>query len=294
MFLVIILYALLALTFILAKNAVQYSSPCFLIGFRMIIAGVCLLGYYKLRYKKQAIVHSRDIWLFVKTSFFHIYCAFVLEFWALQYLTALKTNIIYASTPFLSALMSHWLLNERLNWQKVTAITIGFCGLLPVIFTTSTTQELSMEIGRVSVPEIVLFIAVISSLYAWFLVKQLMDKNYQLSFINGFTMLTGGVLSMLTSCVVEDVWHAVSDWPAFLWWIALLIIAANLCFYNLYGWLLHTYSITFITFAGFLCPLFGVLYEWLFMGGIITWHYYVSIASITVGLTLFYLQERRP
>lgn len=291
MFFIVALYAILAITFILAKNALYYSAPCFLIGFRMLVAGVFLLVYCRLTEKKHLTINSEDRWLFTKAAFFHIYCAFILEFWALQYLSALKANMIYSSTPFIAALLSYWLLHERLSWQKVAGILIGLCGLLPVMITTSTTLEMCMNISRISIPEIVLFGAVVSAVYAWFLIRDLMHEGYHLGFINGMTMCVGGVFSLITSFVFEGFIPLVSDWPLFLWWVFLLIIVANLVFYNLYAWLLKSYSITLITLAGFLSPLFGILYEWVFMGGTVTWHYFVSILFVALGLYIFYCDE---
>jgi drug/metabolite transporter (DMT)-like permease len=291
MFFVILLYALLALTFILAKKALAFSAPCFLIGFRMILAGIFLVGYCFVKDRKHVNIHPHDRWLFFKTALFHVYFAFVLEFWSLQYLTALKTNIIYSATPFIAALLGYFLVNDRLSLRKIAGIVIGLLGLMPVVLIASTGAELSMEIFRISLPEMVLFGAVTSCTYAWFLVKQLMDKGYHLGFINGVAMFTGGCLSLLTSFVVEGFTPQVLNWPLFLFWVLALIFVANLIVYNLYGWLLRSYSLTFITLAGFLCPSFGVLYEWLFMDGRVTWHYGVSIIVVALGLFVFYRDE---
>jgi len=291
MILIIILYAILALTFILAKNALLYAAPCFLIGFRMTLAGGALLAYCALRDKKQFVINLGDWWLFVKAACFHIYCAFVFEFWALQYISALKANIIYSLTPFIAALLSFWILRERLTKKKIGAMVIGFCGVLPVLITTSTSIESIMEIGCISIPEMVLFIAVVSSVYAWFLIKNLMDKGYHIGFINGVTMCMGGVLSLLTSFIFERDILLVTDWRLFLFWVLLLIVAANIIFYNLYAWLLRSYSMTLLMFAGFLSPVFGVLYEYCFAEGKISWHYFVAILGIGVGLYIFYSDE---
>lgn len=290
MVLVVVLYALLALTFILAKKAVTFAQPCFLIGFRMIMAGVILIGFHLFRHEKKWVIKAGDYWLFFKTSIFHIYLAFVLEFWALQHITALKTTLIYSSTPFIAALLSYALLNERLSWQKCFGIVIGLGGLIPVLMANSTSEGVA-NIASLSLPEIVLFIAVVSSAYAWFLVKDLMKKGYSLSMINGTAMLAGGLMSLATSAVFEGLAYPVYDWVPFLGWVFALILVANVIVYNLYGWLFNRYSITFIAFSGFLCPGFGTLYEWLFMGTAITWHYFASLILVTVGLYIFYCDE---
>ncbi len=289
MILVALLYAILASTFIFAKQALAYSPPFFLIGFRMILAGIILLSYY--RYQHGPIhIKREDYGLFFRVAWFHIFCAFVLEFWALQYLSALKTTVIYSATPFITALLAFILLKESLSYKKVLGILVGLAGLLPVFIVHSTQADTS-SLWLVSVPDCVLLLAVISSAYAWFLVKQLMTKGYSLVVINGVAMLLGGILSYAISLVFEGFGHQVTNWPAFLWWVILLIIVSNVLVYNFYGYLMHRYSITFISFSGFLCPGFAALYEWLFMGGSITWHYLASLALVTAGLYIFYRDE---
>ena len=291
MVLVVFLYALLASTFIFAKKVVGCANPCFIIGFRMILAGSMLLAMQMFRNSKRLNIPRKDWWLFLKVALFHIYIAFIFEFWALQYVSALKTTLIYSSTPFIAALLSYFLLHERLSTKKFIGIGIGLCGLVPVILAATQGPEAAMEFGRISLPEIVLLCSVTSASYAWFIIKDLMQRGHSLIVINGTAMLVGGVLSMITSILFEGLQHPVNNWPYFLLWVFLLIFVSNIVFYNLYGWLLKRYSITFLTFSGFLCPGFGTIYEWLFMGGGITWHYPASLLLVTLGLYVFYRGE---
>lgn len=293
MILVVILYAILASTFILAKEAVAYAKPCFLIGFRMIIAGSLLWGS-QLFVKNKSVIPKREDWLlFFKTTLFHIYFAFVLEFWSLQYVSALKTTIIYSTTPFIAAILSYFLLKERLSQKKILGVMIGISGLIPTLLAQASGSEVSMDLWRLSLPEGVLMLAVISATYAWFLVSKLMKKGYSFGLINGIAMFWGGVMSMMTSAVVEGFSSPVKDFWPFMMWVFLLILVANIIFYNMYSWLLQRYSITFLTFSGFLCPCFGTLYDWLFMGGKLAWHTFASLGLITFGLYVFYQDELR-
>lgn len=291
MFLVVLLYAFLALTFVFAKKTLAFSHPFFLVGFRMIIAGLILLSYQKFFSKQPFTIQKSDYGLFFKVALFHIYFSFMFDLWAMQYLTAIKTTMIYSATPFIAAILSYFLLKERLSWQKVLGIVIGVGGLIPILILQTGNTGGFKELAFISIPEIVLFLAVISGAYAWFLVKELMNKGYGLGMINGVAMLVGGIMSFFTAGVVEGFAHPVSNWPSFLFWLALLILTANIIVYNFYGWLLRFYSITFIMFAGFLSPTFGTFYEWLFFGGKITWHYFVSLALIAFGLYIFYRDE---
>jgi drug/metabolite transporter (DMT)-like permease len=292
MILVIILYAVLASTFILAKNAVAYANPFFLIGFRMIIAGLLLLGYLFFFARKKLAVNKADWWLFGKTALFHIYIAFLLEFWALQYVSALKTTLIYSLTPFISALLAYVLLNESLTKKKIIGIVIGCTGLLPIIMATAQQGGDGVYTMHMLYAEAALLISVASAAYAWFLVKELMNKGYSLILINGMAMLAGGFASMITFLISQDLsLSPVNNWVLFFAWTLSLILVANIVVYNLYGWLLRKHSITFIAFSGFLSPGFGALYEWFLLGGSVSWHYWISLGLVTIGLYTFYCDE---
>ena len=198
MLLVVILYAVLASTFIFAKKAVSLANPCFLVGVRMIIAGLLLLGYYWIFNRSQLSIKKCDWWLFFKVSLFHIYIAFIFDLWSLQYITAFKSTLIFSTTPFIAAILSYILLREVLSVKKIIGVVIGFCGLIPVLLAQTNGQEPSAGLSRISLPEIVLFMAVISGAYAWFLVKRLMNRGYGFGLINGVAMLVGGILSTIT------------------------------------------------------------------------------------------------
>ena len=291
MFLVVLMYSILALTFVFAKKTLAYAHPFFLIGFRMILAGTILILYQRFFSKTSFSINKSDYWLFFKVALFHIYFSFIFEFWSMQYLSALKITIIYSATPFVAAILSYILLKERLSWQKILGIIIGLGGLAPILVLQAGSAGTSAQGSYVSLPECVLFLAVISGAYAWFLVKELMNKGYGLGMINGVAMLIGGILSFFTAGIFEGFTQPVSNWPMFLAWLSLLILAANIIVYNFYGWLLRYYSITFVTFAGFLSPTFGTVYEWLFFGGKITWHHFASLALVALGLYIFHREE---
>ena len=287
MLLIALEYAILASTFTIAKKALSYSPPFFLIATRMLVAGFFLVAtalfLRRVSWKKVC----SDWHLFAQAGLFHAYLAFIPEFWALQHLTSAKTSIIYAITPFVAALLAHLLHGKRLSGRKWTAMGIGVLGLLPIIWTQMAPGELS-ALGRFSWPELVLLGAVVSACYAWFVVTDLMKRGHSLLTINGIAMGVGGLLSVPTSLLFEGAaWQQVTDWSGFVGWLSLLIVVAHGISYNLYGWLLKHYSIPFMTFCGFLCPLFSTIFGGIFLGETITWHHGAALVMITTGLTLF-------
>lgn len=289
---VVFMYAVLAATFTVAKKALSYANPYFLIAFRMTVAGTLFLGLQYLFNRKKFFLRREDIFLFLKTSFFYIYLAFIPEFWALSRLTSSKVVIIYSITPFVAATLAYFLASERLTRIKVVGMIVGTLGVIPLLITTDQAGVTAAELFKVSAAEGVLLIAVFAGAYGWFPVKKLMNKGYSLPMINGVTMLVGGLGALVTSFAIEGVFTThIFDFGPFLFWVLLLIILANGIFYNMYGWHLRTYSFTLLSFAGFLCPLFGTFYGWAFLREAVTWHHGASLLLIGSGLYLFYREE---
>jgi drug/metabolite transporter (DMT)-like permease len=70
-----------------------------------------------------------------------------------------------------------------------------------------------------------------------------------------------------------------------------MVFISNILCHNIYAGLLRKYSATFMSFTSFLSPIFAAFYGWAFFQEEITWHFYVSIAIVLVGLYLFYQDE---
>ena len=290
--LILLMNALFAATFPIGKLALQYAGPVFLTATRMLLAGTILFLYSYFKESKHIKIHKGDWWLFAKTSFFYIFLAFVPEFWALKYLTSIKTNLLWSAQPFLAAILGFFILSEKLNYKKLIALLIGFMGMLPIIFTADQGEQGLTQLFSISLPELALFVAVFSTIYGWFLIKQLLDKGYSLSLINGITMSLGGLLCLVTSFGEQLICHQAlyTNFGAVMFYSFLLVLISNVLAYGIYGYLLGRYSITFLSFSGFTCPLFGFLFSYL-MGETIPFSYIYGCALIIVGLYIFYLEE---
>lgn len=295
MFLIVLEYAILAATFTLAKKALSFSDPFFLIMVRLLTAGMLLTTFsflkewlksgYRIHPLLQNIWHDR--YLFLGVGLFHAYLAFIPEFWALQYVTSAKTSIIYAATPFVAALLSYFLHGERLVGRQWLGMLVGTVGLAPLILLQAESHAFA-SFANISLPELVLIGAMTSACYAWFVVRALMRRGYGITLINGIAMGIGGLFCIPTVMYAEPnaVAH-VTSWSSFIGWLSVLIFLSHIVSYNLYSYLLSRYSITFMTFCGFLCPLFSTLFGAIWLGEVITWHYGAALAGITVGLVIF-------
>lgn len=293
MFYVLLLYALFASVFTIAKTALLHVQPLFLVGARMLLAGLILVGY-QILIKKQTFSFSRKVWQqLILLAISNIYLTNVFEFWGLRYLTSFKTCFIYSLSPFLSALFSYFLFSERLTSKKWIGLMVGFLGFIPILMSHTSTEEEAGHLLFFSWAELSVMMAAICSVYGWILLKQLVHEQ-QLSPLtaNGMSMAIGGVLALSHSFAVED-WNPfpVTNYTIFFECTLLLILISNLICYNLYGNLLKRYSATFMSFAGFTTPLFSAIFGWLLLGEVVTWPFYLSFAIVFSGLLLFDQEE---
>ena len=88
MILILILYFCLACGFAFGKAALTYMPPLLFVGIRMLIAGFLLVGYQFFFKKERLRIEPQDRSLFAGMCIFHIYGAYVLEYWAMQYVSS--------------------------------------------------------------------------------------------------------------------------------------------------------------------------------------------------------------
>lgn len=293
MFYVTLLYALFATVFIIAKTGLEYSQPFFLVGSRMLLAGVILLGYQSF-IKKETFSFNAQTWRRIfRLSIFNIYLTNVFEFWGLKYLTSFKTCFIYSLSPFLAALFSYILFGENMSDKKWRGLVVGFIGFIPILLYQTASEGEAGQFFILSWAELSVLVATICSVYGWIVLKQIINDN-QVSPLsaNGMSMLIGGVFALCHSLVFET-WNPlpVSNFTIYFECTLLLILISNLVCYNLYGVLLKRYSATFLSFAGLMTPLFTALFGWAFLGEVVTWPFYLSYIIVFMGLLLFDQEE---
>ena len=312
MFLIIILYMLFASTFTIGKAALVYTTPIFFIGTRMLIGGVLLLVYQYFFNKKHWRLSRDDIGLLAQISFFQYFAAFVLEFWALQWISSGKTALIWNLSPFITAIISFIILGEIFTKKKFLGLIVGFVGFLPILMTSAPSEKVPGSFLWFSLPEFVLLGAVVCASYGWIVLKKAQDRGYTTVMINSLTMTAAGIAAFITSFIVEGAPQIIPPtscyatkipslcnlfgpyWASvalFVFYTAALIVIANVICFNLYGYLLNFYSTTFLSFAGFITPLFAAFFGWIFLGEKIGLPFMVTVVIVFCGLMLFYQEE---
>jgi len=290
MILIVILYALFALSVFISKVIFSYCKPIFYIGARMSIAGIILLAYQYIYAHEHFHFKREHIWLYAQVVFFGIYFTYIIRFWGLTELPVSKAMFMFNLAPFMSALFSYMFFKEEMSRKKWLGLMIGFIGFGPILY-SKVNQASVQQFFFISWAELAVLVSVICHSYNWILIRKMVrDKSYSPAMINGLTMFVGGVGALITSPFFEG-FSPVNNIFEFVKLLAFVILISNLICHNLYAYLLKIYTATFLSFAGFMSPLFAALYGWLWLNEQITWHFYVSSVIVFIGLLLFYQDE---
>lgn len=220
----------------------------------------------------------------------NIYLTNVCERWGLQYLTAVKTAFIYNLSPFFAAILSYFLLSERMTYKKWAGLLIGFVGFIP--FFIEQQEYASGRFLLFSWAELALITASIATVVGWIGMRKLVLLGYSPVAGNGISMLIGGLMMIPTSMMIES-WSPVPvrDWPHALLIIGITTGISYIVAYNMYGFLLSRYTATFLTMAGLTSPLFTALFGLMLLGESVSWTFIFSMIMVSIGLYIFHAQE---
>lgn len=291
MILIILLNALLASTFTLGKVVLDYTKPLFFVGASMTIGGLLLLGYQLIVHPRKLKVARQDWSTLLQISLFTIALSYGLQFWGMQFMPSFKACFLYNFGPFTSYILAYFLFNEKMIAKKWIGLIVGFCGLIPILISSSPGEQSLSTLFFISIPEVAVLSSAAVYAYGWFLIRILVhERHYSSLTVNGYSMLIGGLMTLISVPVLEGPIVIHDMYPFFSLLGSTIIIEYLIC-NNLYAQLLDEYSETFLSFATFLIPIFGALYGAILLSENVTWHFFVSLAIVAVAIWLFYKAE---
>jgi drug/metabolite transporter (DMT)-like permease len=113
------------------------------------------------------------------------------------------------------------------------------------------------------------------------------------SLLTGAALTIGGAMTLALNFMVDQRAIFTMQLTDSFWWLLLLFAILTAIGYNLYSSLLKRYSPTFISFASFLEPAFGMMYAAVFLGHTISILSFVALGALGGALYLFYQEELR-
>ena len=279
------------------KLLLTISSPLFLTGTRMTIAGAFLLVYLFVRKRSSFLTNRKKIITISLLAIIGIYSTNVLEASGLKYLPASKTCFIYSLSPFFAAILSYIHGREKITVKKWLGLFIGFLGFLPVLLMQSKGENSYPECNLFGAAELSVIGAAFCSVYGWILLRRIVkDGTTSPLLANGISMLMGGILAIIHSTLFDN-WTPIpvtaGKIGTFLSGTFGVIVISNIICYNLYGYMLRRFTATFISFAGLLSPVFSSIISWFVLGESLNLILIISTFVIASGLWVIYREELR-
>ncbi|MBP6892360.1 EamA family transporter [Candidatus Babeliales bacterium] len=295
---IMLLYALYAVVFIFAKQALLFSKPVFLTGARMMTAGVCSYLLHRLWYNRVSFrsISMNDAWYIFLLAVFNVYLTNANEAWSLQYLSAGKVAFIYNLSPFFSLFFSWWMFNEKITWKKILGMVIACASISPLLMENGFEEiiDTTWRLGFLSVAEIVMIIASAATALGWVLMKYLMDQrsDFNSYFLNGISLTMGGMMCFFQSFKLEtEPYILPGHFYDFLGYMLLMMILQNLIAYNFNAYLLKIHSATLVILFSFVMPIITALLGYFMLSEPLTWEFFGCSIGVAIGLLIFYQQE---
>lgn len=297
MILVVTLYAIFsAMTFVNSALMQCYPHPIMIGIFRAMGSGMLILGYIACFKRKQftQLRLSSCQWSKLIAYGVLIHGLAMIGFsYSVLYGNPVSLCFIYASAPFLTALIEFLHGQECLSPKKIFGLIIGSLGLVPILMYNSDLQHTNMISAYPWwVGNAFAFGSMILFCYGWILFKQIIKTNtHPIQLLNGIAMIIGGITSTILALLVYGNSMFTLSYQGHFMALTITFVISSLITYMLYAYLLQKFSPTFISFAGFLEPAFGLLYGMILIG------YYASILDVAsflmlfAGLYIFYRQE---
>ncbi len=294
--LVLLLCILYGSVFVFGKLALTYAPPFFLTGSRMMLAGVILLAYQFVFNRSKFTLKKEQIGPIIVIAVSGVYLTNVLEFWGLQYMESAKACFLYSLSPIMMAILSYVWFYEKITPQKWLGLSVGIMGFIPLlILPASSTEDSSGRWLFFSFAELALIGATVANAVNWLAMREnIKIRKASPMMTNGISMILGGSLALSHSYIVEP-WAPipVKDFWPFLQWFLILMVISNLISYNLHAMLLRTFTATYLSFAGLSQPFFAAVLGWLFLNEVLSPYFWFSLATVTLGLYLYYQAELR-
>ncbi len=272
--LMLLLGAIWGASFLFMRMAVNEFGPVPLIEVRVLFGGFFLLIVACVQGKQRELLQSP--WKMAVVGATNSALPYSLFAWGLKLLTAGFGSVINATAPFFGALIGVFFLGERLSVRKWLGLGVGFLGVC--VLAVSNHKLAGSALG------------LLACLLAAF--SYGVAAHYTRRKLSGASALAIATSSQLTAAIML-LPLAIAYWPeqmpSLTSWLAAAALgilctgAALLIYFDL----LHSIGATRAISVGYLIPLFGVFWGWLFLGEALTLWIVAGAALILGGLFVF-------
>lgn len=243
--------------FLGSKTGMLYTAPFTFLSMRYMVGMVCLV---------PLVLILRPAWPMDRRELFHTCVAGLLmhavnlsgshysQYWGMS---AGVTALLLATQPLFTAMVSYWVLGDRLSRQQWLGVPIGFVGVALVVWHKINVHAISIaSLGAVGVS--------LAAITTGTLYQRIFCKTVDLRSASLIQLMSSALLLIPLAYVVEGfvihwTWQLVST-------VAYMAIFASILAVNALHSLMRRGHATKVTSLFYLTPIVAVLLEWMMFG----------------------------
>lgn len=264
---------------ILIKLGLGNLPPFTFAGIRYFSAGVILLPVAVL--SRASFPLDWRGWLFLSIiGLFTSGLTSGLVFWGEQFISSGLTALLWATNPFITALIAHFVIPEEpLNLRRLGGIILGFAGVVIIL------GERAFGTGRF---DLVSELAVIGGSASWavgavWFKKSGAPGNPMVT--SGIQTLSGGILLLAAGAYLER-GHTFQVTLLSASLLTYMVLINTCLVFSLFFWTLKHMDATTLSLTSFLNPILAVLLGAMILGERLNWQMAMGLPLVGIGLFL--------
>ncbi len=266
------------ISFVWTKQLLNADFPvCTIVLFRLLIASVIFVTFFKLRGKLERIRRG-DVRQFLLLAFFEPFLYFIGEDFGLKYVDASFASVMIALIPIVVSVTMYFCEHEPLSWRLLVGTLISIFGIGLMSFNPSNTLSFSWK--GFSLLLIALFAA---GGYSVLLVRLL--KNYGPVTVTTYQNLMAIPLYLPLVCVFDlHHWNAIQWTFSSVFNLVCLAVFCSAGAYMLYSYAAKQISITKLSVFTNAIPIVTILIASLLGLEVFTAQKFIGIFIVVLGV----------
>lgn len=204
---------------------------------------------------------------------------FFLISWGQQFISSAETALLMAVGTFFSLIVSHFTsLDERINKPRALGVTVGFLGVLVLVFWDISAAGLGELAGQIAV-------IVAGCSYATSSIVARRLTHLPMLSTTAATLLSASLYMVPLALLLENPLPAEVSTRSFMA-LAYLGVVATALGMTLRFFIIRANGAVFMSLVGYLTPMFGVLWSGLYFADAINLQTMLALALILLGIAI--------
>lgn len=202
---------------------------------------------------------------------------FFLISWGQQFISSAESAVLVATGTFCALFLSHIsTVDERINWARGIGASVGFCGVVVLVIVELRSSGLGGFKGQLAV-------MLAGACYAGSSVLARSVTHLPPISTTAAITASASIYMLPIAFIFEPLGTTNPGLVPTLAVIALGVVATALAFVIRFT-VIRDNGAVFMTQAGYLVPMFGVVWSWLFLAESVTLHIWGALVLILIGI----------